>query len=143
MNNLGSSVEYFIGFLEKCIRHFNILKCNYSEFEDEFSKIRAFVNQSDSKILRRKFGFLLMNHGEISEASDLSNLNLALNDIPETGTIDSSNLKVQLRILKQITLMAIHISKVNQTSICSPISDSKWGSKGTSGPGQSISRESF
>ena len=97
-------MEYFIEFLEKCIRHFSIIQDNYDEFQNEFEKIKRFVNQSDSQILRQKFGFLLNTEKFLKNGKTKKNLG---------PNINHEHVKKQLKSLKYLTLIAIHLSKNN------------------------------
>ena len=104
MESLNYSLDYFVHFLKKSITHFNIIRENYNEFQSEFDKIREFVSQSDSQIIKKNFEFLL------SPQKD----NLILkNDATSNNKLNYAQMKNQLKSIKYLTLIVMHLSKNN------------------------------
>ena len=97
MNTPDLSENFFIHSLEKSIRHIKILNNGYHEFESEFIKIRNFIINSDSKILRQKFRFLLPQ-------------NLKDNS---KEFINQKEMNNKLKIIKCLLYMIIHLSNFN------------------------------
>lgn len=104
MNSPISSTDYFVNFLEKCIRHFTVIQDNYEVFQTEFEKIKEFVNKSDSQTLKQKFRFLL-EVPEHSKTEDSKNL--------QEKRINQEVVRKQLVSIKCLTLIAIHLSRTN------------------------------
>jgi hypothetical protein len=118
MESPDCPMDYFVQFLKKSLRHFNILKENYEEFQVEFEKIKEFVNNCDSQILRSKFQFLLSPTKVRPELTE---------ECPsKTRALDYSQMKTQLRSIKYLTLIVMYLSKDDQTSNCSMSSSTKW-----------------
>lgn len=96
-------MDYFIQFLQKSIRHFNIIKENYDEFQTEFEKIKDFVNRCDSQILRSKFDFLLSP----------TNFDLNLRESHHSSALNYAHMKTQLRSIKYLTLIVMYLSRAD------------------------------
>lgn len=111
MESLNCSLDYFILFLEKSIRHFNIIRENYDEFQNEFEKIRSFVSSCGSSVLRQKFNFLLSSDDSPSRALS----------VPTPDDLNYQQMKAQLRSIKYLTLIVMHLSESNQIKSCSTI----------------------
>ena len=119
MESINYSMDYFIQFLRKSVRHFNIINENYEEFQSEFEKIRGFISSSDSSILKKKFGFLLSP----------KNFETCLQKPKDSNQLDYKHMKLQLRSIKYLTLIVMHLSKNNKIKNCLRTSRKKSKSK--------------
>lgn len=100
MNSMQLSDEYFIDFLQKCVRHLDILRTNYANFEAEYSKAQHFIATCDSQILRQKFRFLLKEDARTRSAD----------------SIDSDQLRLGLKSIRHLLRIIIHLSTLHQIS---------------------------